>query len=72
MQGDWSGTQIDWPGDWTVRPTDGGQLEIVDVPTGIVLARTGSASSWVRLTPQKPFNSDGEFVACGQTTPGPG
>ena len=68
---DSSGTvvPIDWPGDWTLRPTDGGQLEVVDVPTGSVLARTGTRV--ILYTPDylTPFNRDGEFVACGPASP---
>ena len=67
----WSGTKpIHWPGDWTVRPTDGGQLEVVDVPTGIVLARTGTRVILSTADYQNPFNGDGEFLACGPASPG--
>ncbi len=67
----WSGTvPTDWPGDWTVRPTDDGQLEVVDVPTGSVLARTGTRVILLTSDYQEPFNREGEFVVCGPVSPG--
>jgi hypothetical protein len=61
---------LDWPGDWTIRPTDGGQLEVVDVPTGVVLARTGTRIILLTRDYLTPFDRDGEFVVCGPASPG--
>ena len=56
---------LDWPDGWTIRPTEGGPLEVLDgndsvqVRTGtrIVLLHTGDPAVPV-------FNRDGEFVVC--------
>ncbi len=60
---------LHWPDGWTVRPTDDGQLEVVDL-TGTVRARTGAGI--VLSAVNDPAGSgawfrDGELVVC----PGP-
>ena len=62
----WRPVPLDWPDGWTVRPTDDGQLEVVE-DTSTVRARTGAgivlsavadpagSGAWVR---------DGELVVC--------
>jgi hypothetical protein len=64
---------LDWPDDWTIRPGDGGQLEVVDVG-GTVRGRTGTfitlsavndpggSGAWIR---------DGEMVVCPGQWPAP-
>lgn len=69
--GDRAGTvPLDWPGDSTIRPIDGGQLEVVDVRTGVVLARTGARIILLTGDYLAPFNRDGEFVVCAPASPG--
>lgn len=58
----WSGTnQLDWPGDWTTRQAADGQLEVVDVPTAIVRARSGTRV--ILLTDGAERNTP-EFAVC--------
>ena len=57
---------LDWGEGYTTRPSDGEQLEVAHIATGIVRARTGTRV--ILLTPWDPdgpvYNSDGEFVVC--------
>ena len=63
-QGDRSGTPLTWPDGWTVRPIDGGQLEIVDV-TGTVHSRTGEGIVFTVVTDTGgPVYSDGALEVC--------
>lgn len=57
---------LDWPDGWTVRPTDDGQLEVVDV-TGTVRARTGTGivlSGVGDPGGSGPWIRNGELVVC--------
>ena len=47
-----------------------GRFEVVDVPTGSVLARTGTRVILLTSDYQEPFNREGEFVVCGPVSPG--
>jgi hypothetical protein len=61
-----SGTPLDFPDDWTVRPTDDGQLEIED-DTGTVRARTGAGIVLHAVSEpagSAPWIRDGELVVC--------
>jgi hypothetical protein len=67
-----SGTPLDWPDDWTVRPTDDGQLEIVD-GWGTVRARTGAGIVLSAVGGNDPPGTalfrDGEMVVCPDQWP---
>jgi hypothetical protein len=57
-----------WPDGWTVRPTDDGQLEVVD-DTGTVRTRTGEAIKLEGIVDPRgggygPWVRDGELVVC--------
>jgi len=55
---------LDWPDGWTIRPTDGGQLEVLDA-NGSVRVRTGTPV--VLLPPYEVGGyrySGGEFRVC--------
>jgi hypothetical protein len=56
---------LDWPDGWTIRPTDGGQLEVLD-GNGSVRVRTGTRIVLLHSgDPALPvFNRDGEFQVC--------
>jgi len=57
---------LDWPDGWTVRPTDDGQLEVVD-DSGTVLARTGEGIKLEGVADPHgsgPWIRDGELVVC--------
>jgi hypothetical protein len=56
---------LDWPDGWTIRPADGGQLEVRD-PRGSVQGTTGGrVIVYTDGNPGTPeYNGDGEFVVC--------
>jgi hypothetical protein len=59
---------LDWPDGWTVRPTDDGQLEVVD-DTGTALARTGEGIKLEGVVDPRgggygPWIRDGTLVVC--------
>ena len=66
--GDWgarAGTvTLDWPEGWTIRPTDSGQLAVVD-SGGSVRVRTGTNVIVYTSDDRNPYNRDGEFIVCG-------
>src|SRR4051794_31221759 len=67
--GDWgarSGTvvSLDWPEGWTIRPTDGGQLDVLN-RDGSVQVRTGTHVILLTSDYLKPFNRDDELIVCG-------
>ena len=56
-----------WPDGWTIRPTDGGQLEVVHVMDTVV-ARTGTRIVLQAVSDTgSPLFRDGAMVVC----PGP-
>jgi hypothetical protein len=56
---------LDWPDDWTIRPADEGQLEVLD-HKGSVQGTTGArVIVYTDGNPDTPeYNGDGEFVVC--------
>jgi hypothetical protein len=62
---------LDWPGDWTIRSGQGGQLDVAD-GSGTVRARTGT---FVHITAETDNGSilfrDGELVVCPFDGPRP-
>jgi hypothetical protein len=63
-QGGRSGTPLTWPDGWTVRPLDGGQLEIMDA-AGTVQARTGEGIVFTaRSGMGGPLYRDGALEVC--------
>jgi hypothetical protein len=69
LDGTWGGRSgpvpLDWPDGWTIRPADGGQLEVLDAG-GSVQGTTGARvivyTDGSIDTPE--YNGDGEFVVC--------
>ena len=60
------GSESTVPAGWTVRPTDGGELEVLDA-NGVPVARTGTHAfigAAVADTEIMPLVIDGALVVC--------